>query len=68
MSEKSSQKKAVEDRKEPLVADLLKQREAAIKDFNEKLANSAVIRTASRNEITTGSQPRPLNRHTRTNH
>jgi hypothetical protein len=30
--------KAIEDRKQALIADLLKQREAAIKDFDEKLA------------------------------
>lgn len=30
--------KAIEDRKQALIADLLKQKEAAIKDFDEKLA------------------------------
>jgi hypothetical protein len=30
--------KAVEDRKQALIADLLKQKEAAMKDFDEKLA------------------------------
>jgi hypothetical protein len=30
--------KAIEDRKQALVADLLKQKEAAIKDFDDKLA------------------------------
>ena len=30
--------KAVEDRKQALIADLLKQKEAAIRDFDEKLA------------------------------
>jgi hypothetical protein len=33
-----SEAKAVEDRKQALIADLLKQREAAIKAFDEKLA------------------------------
>lgn len=33
-----AEEKAVEDRKKRLVADLLKQREAAIKEFDEKLA------------------------------
>ncbi len=33
-----AEEKAVEDRKKRVVADLLKQREAAIKDFDEKLA------------------------------
>lgn len=33
-----SDKKAIEDRKQALIADLLKQREAAMKDFDEKLA------------------------------
>ena len=30
--------KAIEDRKQALIADLLKQKEAAMKDFDEKLA------------------------------
>jgi len=30
--------KAIEDRKQALIADLLKQKEAAIKEFDEKLA------------------------------
>ena len=30
--------KSIEDRKQSLIADLLKQRDAAIKDFDEKLA------------------------------
>ena len=32
------EQKAVEDRKQALIADLLKQKEAAMKDFDEKLA------------------------------
>lgn len=33
-----AEEKAFEDRKQTLIADLLKQREAAIKEFDEKLA------------------------------
>jgi hypothetical protein len=33
-----SEAKAIEDRKQALIAELLKQREAAIKSFDEKLA------------------------------
>jgi len=33
-----SDEKAIEDRRQALIADLLKQREAAMKDFDEKLA------------------------------
>ena len=33
-----AEEKALEDRKHALIADLLKQKEAAIKDFDEKLA------------------------------
>ncbi len=33
-----SEEKAIEDRKQALIADLLKQKEAAIKDFDDKLA------------------------------
>ena len=32
------EQKAVEDRKQALIADLLKQKEAAMKDFDDKLA------------------------------
>ena len=49
--------KAVEGRKQALIADLLKQKEAAIKDFDEKLAklgyhaNSKVKRSHHRKPI-----------------
>ena len=33
-----SEQKSLEDRKQTLIQDLLRQREAAIKDFDEKLA------------------------------
>jgi hypothetical protein len=33
-----AEEKAIEDRKKTLISDLLKQREAAIKDFDERLA------------------------------
>ncbi len=33
-----SEEKAIEDRKQALITDLLKQKEAAMKDFDEKLA------------------------------
>jgi hypothetical protein len=33
-----SEEKAIEDRKQALIADLLKQKETAMKDFDEKLA------------------------------
>jgi hypothetical protein len=33
-----AEEKAIEDRKQALIADLLKQREAAMKDFDDKLA------------------------------
>ena len=33
-----AEEKAVEERKKSLIADLLKQREAALKDFDERLA------------------------------
>ncbi len=37
-----SEEKAIEDRKKSLIADLLKQREAAINDFDEKLAKDVI--------------------------
>ena len=55
-----AEEKAAEDRKKRLVADLLKQREAANKDFDEKLAKLGYHPAASGNETTTGSPPRLL--------
>jgi hypothetical protein len=57
--------KAIEDRKQALIADLLKQKEAAIKEFDEKLAklgyqgNSGRRRSHHKRNAPTAADPAP---------
>jgi len=59
--------KAIEDRKEALIAELLKQREEAIKGFDEKLAklgyraeNSSKPKRSHHKRALTESQAKPM--------